>query len=74
MIQIKEVLSNFHPGLTTHLGQTPWENSHIDNSSDVSNPGKHPEENSLNNNDSTQPNSKGRRVSRYLLHAHAEII
>ena len=29
MIQIKEVLSNFHPGLTTHLGQTPGKISHI---------------------------------------------
>ena len=34
--QIKEGLSNLHPGLTTHRGQTPGEISHTENSSDVS--------------------------------------
>ena len=32
------------PRLTTHLGQPPGENSHIENSSVVSNPGKRPKE------------------------------
>ena len=33
--QTKEVLSNLRPGLTTHLGQTPGEISHTENSSEI---------------------------------------